>query len=206
VDAANLRGKVAVVTGASKGIGAAIAQELASTGAAVAVNYANSPVLAEAVVSKIKEAGGHAKAVRADASKPVEAKQLIDAAVSSFGRVDILVNNAGVYEFFPLADISEEHYNRIFDLNVKGLLFASQAAANAFDARGGAIINISSLASQMSIPNAAVYSATKAAVDSFTRTLAEEPAPLASYFLNRSHNPMVSDLQSLSERIRDSCW
>jgi 3-oxoacyl-[acyl-carrier protein] reductase len=174
---AKLDGKVAVVTGASKGIGAAIAQELAGAGAAVVVNYAKSPEQAEAVVAKIKAAGGKAKAVRADVSKPAEARQLIDAAVSAFGRIDILVNNAGVYEFFPLAEISEEHFSRIFDLNVKGLLFVTQAAANAFDGGGGAIINISSLASQQSIPNTAVYSATKAAVDSFTRTLAAELGP-----------------------------
>ncbi len=174
---AKLTGKVAVVTGASKGIGAAIAQELASEGAAVVVNYAKSPEQAEAVVAKIVAAGGKAKAVKADVSKTAEARQLIDATVSTFGRVDILVNNAGVYEFTPLAEISEEHYNRIFDLNVKGLLFASQAAANAFDGRGGSIINISSVVSLMAVPNGAVYSATKAAVDSFTRTLAAELGP-----------------------------
>ena len=174
---ANLEGKVAVVTGASKGIGAAIAQELANAGAAVTVNYANSPEQAQAVVAKIVAAGGKAKAVRADVSKPVEARRLIDATVAAFGRVDILVNNAGVYEFSPLAEISEEQFNRIFDLNVEGLLFATQAAANAFDGRGGTIINISSLAARMSIVNATVYSASKAAVDSFTRTLAAELGP-----------------------------
>jgi 3-oxoacyl-[acyl-carrier protein] reductase len=172
-----LNGKVAVVTGASKGIGAAIAQELASAGAAVVVNYAKSPDQAEAVVARIKAGGGKAQAVKADVSKPAEARQLIDAAVSAFGRVDILVNNAGVYEFSPLAEISEDHFNRIFDLNVKGLLFATQAAAKAFNGHGGAIINISSLASQMPVPNAAVYSATKAAVDSLTRTLSVELGP-----------------------------
>jgi 3-oxoacyl-[acyl-carrier protein] reductase len=174
---AKLSGKVAVVTGASKGIGAAIAEELATQGAAVVVNYANSPKQAEAVVASIEAAGGRAKAVRADVSKPAEARQLIDATVSTFGRVDILVNNAGVYEFAPLGDISEEHYNRIFDLNVKGLLFTTQAAVNSFGEHGGNIINIGSLVSQKPFPNAAVYSATKAAVDSFTRTLAVELGP-----------------------------
>lgn len=164
----NLNGKVAVVTGASKGIGAAIAQELAGAGAAVVVNYSNSPQQAEAVIAKIKAAGGKAKAVKANVSKLAEARKLIESAVSEFGRVDILVNNAGVYEFSPLPEISEEHYNRIFDLNVKGLLFTTQAAAKAFDSHGGTVINISSLASQTAIPASAVYSATKAAVDSVT--------------------------------------
>ncbi len=178
---AKLNGKVAVVTGASKGIGAAIAQDLANEGAAVIVNYANSPQQAEAVVAKIKAAGGKAKAVRADVSKPAEAQQLIDATVAAFGKVDILVNNAGVYEFAPLSDVSEEHYNRIFDVNVKGLLFTTQAAAKALDGRGGTIINIGSVVSQMAFPGAAVYSATKAAVDSITRTLAAELAPRRSW-------------------------
>ena len=134
---AKLTGKVAVVTGASKGIGAAIAEELAREGASVVVNYASSGGQAEAVVKKIKAAGGAAKAVRADVSKPAEAKAVVDAAVSEFGKVDILVNNAGVYEFLPLQDITEKHFDRMFDLNVRGLVFATQAAAGAFgDGRG----------------------------------------------------------------------
>ena len=173
----SLEGKVAVVTGASKGIGAAIAEELASEGAAVVVNYAASPKQADEVVGKIKGAGGKAKAVRADLSKIGEAKQLIDTAVAEFGRIDILVNNAGVYEFVPLAEIKEEHYNRIFDLNVKGLLFTTQIAVNAFGNGGGTVINISSMASLAALPYSSVYSATKAAVDSFTRTLAAELGP-----------------------------
>ncbi len=149
---AKLTGKVAVVTGASKGIGAAIAQELAKDGASVIVNYASSAQGAEAVVAKIKAAGGKAKAVRADVSKPAEAKQLIDTAVSEFGRIDILVNNAAVYEFLPLQQITEAHFDRMFDLNVKGLLFATQAAAGAFGEQGGSIINIGSMASQTPPP------------------------------------------------------
>jgi len=174
---AKLKGKVAVVSGASKGIGAGIAEELAKEGAAVVVNYASSPDKANAVVARIREAGGEAIAVRADLSKPAEGRALIEAAISKFGRLDILVNNAGVYEFLPLQDVSEEHYDRIFDLNVKGLLFATQAAANAFGTRGGVIINISSVVSLAGGPAMSVYSATKAAVDSLTRTLAAELGP-----------------------------
>jgi 3-oxoacyl-[acyl-carrier protein] reductase len=174
---AKLAGKVAVVTGASKGIGAAIAQELAKDGAAVIVNYASSAPGAEAVVGKIAAAGGKAKAVRADVSKPAEAKQLIDSAVSEFGRVDILVNNAGVYEFLPLEQITEQHFDRMFNLNVRGLLFATQAAANAIGEQGGSVINIGSMASQAPPPGGSVYSATKGALDAITRSLAAELGP-----------------------------
>ncbi len=174
---ARLEGRVAVVTGASKGIGAAIAEELAQQGAAVVVNYSASADGAAEVVRKIQGAGGKAKAIRADVSKPAEAQELIDAAVKEFGRVDILVNNAGVFDFKGLAQVNEEHYDRMFDLNVKGLLFTTQAAANAFDGRGGSIINISSMVSVGAVPGASVYSATKAAIDSFTRTLAAELGP-----------------------------
>ena len=174
---ARLTGKVAVVTGASKGIGAGIAQELAKDGASVIVNYASSASGAEEVVAKIKNAGGKAKAVHADVSKPVEAKQLIDAAVTEFGRLDILVNNAGVYEFLPLGQITETHFDRMFDLNVRGLLFATQAAANAIGKQGGSIINIGSMASQAPVPGGSVYSATKAALDAITRSLAAELGP-----------------------------
>ena len=174
---ARLTGKVAVVTGASKGIGAGIAEELAKDGASVIVNYASSASGAEAVVAKIKSAGGKAKAVLADVSKPAEAKQLMDAAVSEFGGLDILVNNAGVYEFLPLDHITEAHFDRMFNLNVRGLLFATQAAASAIGQRGGSIINIGSMASQAPPPAASVYSATKAALDAITRSLAVELGP-----------------------------
>ncbi len=172
-----LNGRVAIVTGASKGIGAAIAEHLAKEGAAVVVNYASSQAHAEAVVRKIHSAGGKAKAVRADLSKPGEAKKLIDAAVAEFGRLDILVNNAGTYEFVPLAEVTEEHFDHTFDLDVKGVLFATQAAAGAFDGRGGSVVNISSLASIANAATSSVYSAAKAAVDSLTRTLAAELGP-----------------------------
>jgi len=174
---ANLAGKVAIVSGASKGIGAGIAEELAKDGAAVVINYASSGAQAEALVAKIRAAGGKAKAIRADVSKLSEARELIKATVEEFGQLDILVNNAGVYEFLPLSEVNEKHYDRIFDLNVKGLLFATQAAVNAFGDRGGKVINISSIVSLGGMPNASVYSATKAAVDSFTRTLAAELGP-----------------------------
>ena len=174
---AKLTGKVAIVTGASKGIGAAIAEELAAAGAAVIVNYAASPQEAEKVVASIKAAGGKAKAVRADVSKPAEAKQLVDAAVSEFGRVDILVNNAGVYDFLPLPQITEAHFDRMFDLNVKGLLFATQAAAAAMADHGGAIINLGSIASVEAPPGQSVYSASKGAVEVITRSLAAELGP-----------------------------
>ncbi len=174
---ARLGGKVAVVTGASKGIGAAIARQLANDGASVVVNYAMSAREAEAVVAMIKAAGGTAKAVRADVSKPAESRQLVDATVSEFGRIDILVNNAGVYEFLPLQEITETHFDRMFDLNVRGLLFATQAAAAAFGDRGGSIINIGSMASLLAPAGGSVYDATKGAVDVLTRSLATELGP-----------------------------
>jgi 3-oxoacyl-[acyl-carrier protein] reductase len=175
---AKLEGKVAIVSGASKGIGAAIAERLAADGAGVIVNYAKGAAEARAVVSRITAQGGKAKAVPADLSKPAEAKALIEAAVREFGKVDILVNNAGVYEFLPLADITESHFDRLFNLNVKGLLFATQAAAKAFGENGGgSVINISSVASLSPLPNTSVYSATKGAVDVITKSLAAELAP-----------------------------
>lgn len=172
-----LQGKVAVVTGASKGIGAAIAEELAREGASVVVNYASSGGQAEAVVSKIKSAGGAAKAVQADVSKPSEAKALVNKAVAEFGKVDILVNNAAVYEFLPLEAITEKHFDRMFNLNVRGLVFATQAAAGAFGDVGGSVINIGSIASKLAPVGGSVYSATKGAVDVLTKSFAAELGP-----------------------------
>jgi len=169
-----LKNKVAVVTGASKGIGAGIAEKLAAEGAAVVVNYSQSAQAAEKLVAKIKKNGGRAAAVKADVSKRSESKALLDAAKKEFGPIDILVNNAGVFEFRPIADVDEEHFDRQYNLNVKGLFFATQAAVNAFGDRGGAVINISSVVSTSPVPNGSVYSSTKGAVDNLTKGLAAE--------------------------------
>jgi len=169
-----LQNKVAIVTGASKGIGAGIAKELAAEGAAVVVNYVSSKKDADCVVAQITAAGGKAVAVQANVAKQEEIERLFAEAKKAFGRLDILVNNAGVYEFIPLEGVTEEHFHKLFDLNVLGLILASQAAVKYFDDAGGSIINISSLVSTLSFANASVYSATKAAVDAVTRTLAKE--------------------------------
>jgi 3-oxoacyl-[acyl-carrier protein] reductase len=171
-----LQGKVALVTGASKGIGAAIALALASEGAAVAVNYASSRAGADAVVGKITAAGGKAVAIGGDLADPQAAKAVVDRAVETLGRIDVLVNNAGVYEMLPLEAITPEHFHRQFDLNVLGLLMVTQAAAGHLN-DGGSIVNISSGASTLALPNSAVYGATKAAVDLITGVLAKELAP-----------------------------
>jgi 3-oxoacyl-[acyl-carrier protein] reductase len=171
-----LAGKVAVVTGASKGIGAAIAKALAAEGASVAVNYASSKAGADAVVAEITAAGGKAIAVGGDVSKAAEAQGIVDAAVKAYGRLDILVNNSGVYEFGALADITEAHYHKMFDVNVLGLLLVTQAAGKHL-ADGGSIINIGSGVTSLFPPESAVYTATKGAVDAITRVLAAELAP-----------------------------
>ena len=174
---ARLKGKVAVVTGASKGIGAAIAEKFAEEGASVVVNYARSEKEANEVVDRIKAKGGKAIAVKADLSKLNEIKPLFEKAQQEFGHIDVVVNNAGVYRFAPLDSITEEHFNQHYELNVKGLLFATQEAVRRFDGQGGNIINVSSLVATGSMPNTSVYSSTKAAVDAITRTLAAELGP-----------------------------
>jgi 3-oxoacyl-[acyl-carrier protein] reductase len=171
-----LAGKVAVVTGSSKGIGAAIAKALAAEGAAVVVNYASSQSGADAVVQAITNVGGKAVAVQGDVSKAAEAKGLIDAAIASYGRLDILVNNSGVYEFSPLEAITETQFHTMFDVNVLGLLLTTQAAA-AHMGEGGAIINIGSGVTSLTPPQSAVYTATKGAVDAITGVLAKELGP-----------------------------
>lgn len=171
-----LTGKVAVVTGASKGIGASIAKSLAAEGAAVVVNYATSKTGAEAVVSAIRSAGGKAIAAQGDVSKPAEAKAVVDAAIEHFGRLDVLVNNSGVYEFGALSDINEENFHRMFNVNVLGVLLTTQAAAKHLG-EGGSIINIGSGVTRITPPNSAVYSGTKGAIDAITGVLARELGP-----------------------------
>jgi 3-oxoacyl-[acyl-carrier protein] reductase len=169
-----LTGKVAVVTGASKGIGAAIATHLAAAGASVVVNYSSSKEGAERVVTDITSNGGKAVAVQANVAQQAGIDRLFAEAKAAFGRLDILVNNAGIYDFKPLAEVTAEHFHRQFNLNVLGLLLTSQKAAESFDASGGTIINISSVAGVRPVPGGAVYSATKAAVDAITKSLAKE--------------------------------
>jgi 3-oxoacyl-[acyl-carrier protein] reductase len=172
-----LAGKVAVVTGASKGIGAAIAEHLADEGASVVVNYASSKEGAERVVSAIKGKGGKAIAVQGNVAKKSDIQRLFAEAKKAFGRLDILVNNAGIYEFAPLEAITEEHFHKQFDLNVLGLILTSQEGVKHFGPEGGSIINISSIVSTFGPPNASVYSGTKAAVDAVTKSLAKELGP-----------------------------
>jgi 3-oxoacyl-[acyl-carrier protein] reductase len=169
--------KVAVVTGASKGIGAAIAKQLASEGAAVVVNYASSKEGADRVVGEIKKNGGKAVAVQADVAKKADIERLFSESKKAFGRLDILVNNAGIYEFAPVEAITSDNFHKQFDLNVLGLILASQEAAKHFGPEGGSIVNISSLASTLTPPNSAVYSGTKAAVEATTKVLSKELGP-----------------------------
>jgi 3-oxoacyl-[acyl-carrier protein] reductase len=169
-----LTGKVAIVTGASKGIGAAIATHLATEGAAVVVNYASSKAGADKTVAEIAKNGGRATAVQADISKQGDIKKLFSATIKEFDKVDILVNNAGIYEFAPLENVTPEHFHKQFDLNVLGLLLATQEATKSFGKAGGSVINISSVVASSAPPTTSVYSATKAAVVAVTRSLAQE--------------------------------
>jgi 3-oxoacyl-[acyl-carrier protein] reductase len=171
-----LAGKVAVVTGASKGIGAAIAKSLAAEGASVVVNYASSKSGARNVVDSINAAGGKAVAVSGDVSKASEAQGIIDAAIKNYGRLDILVNNSGVYEFSPIEDVTEEKFHRMFNINVLGLLLTTQAALKHIS-EGGSIINIGSVVSRITPPTSSIYTGTKGAVDAITGVLARELGP-----------------------------
>jgi 3-oxoacyl-[acyl-carrier protein] reductase len=172
----NLQGKVALVTGASKGIGAAIARELAARGAAVAVNYSGSKAAADNLVAEIKSNGGKAIAVQANLSDPESIGPLVEKVARELGPIDTLVNNAGVYEFSPIEGVTPEHFHRQFNLNVLGLLLTTQAALRHFQPKGGSIINIGSVAAN-GVGAASVYSATKGAVDSVTLALAKELGP-----------------------------
>jgi 3-oxoacyl-[acyl-carrier protein] reductase len=171
-----LAGKVAVVTGASKGIGAGIAKALAAEGASVVVNYASSKAGADAVVKAITAAGGKAVAVGGDVSKAAEAQGIIDAAIKNFGRLDILVNNSGVYEFSPIESITDDHFHKIFNINVLGLLLTTQAAVKHLG-EGASIINIGSVVTSVTPPASSVYTGTKGAVDAITGVLAKELGP-----------------------------
>ena len=172
-----LAGKTALVTGASKGIGASIARQLAADGATVIVNYASGKNDANKVVAQIAAAGGKAVALQADLSKPAEITRLFAEAKNAFGTLDILVNNAGIYEFAALETVTPEHFHKQFDLNVLGLILSTQEAIKLFPQSGGSVINISSVASKIAPPQTAVYSATKGAVDVVTRSLATELGP-----------------------------
>lgn len=169
-----LENKVVVVTGASKGIGAGIAKQMAAAGARVVVNYASSKENADAVVQEIVQAGGSAISVQADISKKADVKQLFEETVKAYGSLDVLVNNAGIYGFALLEGVTEESYRKTFDVNVLGILLASQEAVNLFGTKGGCILNISSFAAKRPEPYSVVYAASKAAVDSITYSLSQE--------------------------------
>jgi 3-oxoacyl-[acyl-carrier protein] reductase len=176
VMAKKLDGKVAVVTGASKGIGAEIARQLAAEGASVVVNYASSKGGADKVVADIAGKGGKAVAVKGDVSKKADAEAIVEAAVKNYGRLDVLVNNSGVYEFGAIEQITEEHFHRQFDVNVLGLLLVTQAAVKHLKS-GGSVINIGSVVARITPPQSAVYTGTKGAVDAITGVLAKELGP-----------------------------
>jgi 3-oxoacyl-[acyl-carrier protein] reductase len=173
----DLKGKVAVVTGASKGIGAGVAKGLAAAGAAVVVNYSSSKDGAERVVADIKAKGGKAIAVKGDVAKSADVTRLFDETKKAFGALDVLVNNAGVYKFVALEEVTEAEFHREFNTNVLGMLLAAKEAAKHFGPNGGSIINLSSVASTRGMPAASIYSATKASADAITRALAVELGP-----------------------------
>src|SRR4051812_25555335 len=177
MSSSKLANKVALVTGASKGIGASIAKHLAAAGASVVVNYASSKAGADQVVAEITAAGGQAVAIQGDVAKPADITRLLAETKRAFGGLDILVNNAGVYEFLPLEAITAEHYHRIFNINVLGLLMTTQEAVKHFPATGGSIINVGSVVTDLTPPASAVYTGTKGAVDAITGVLAKELGP-----------------------------
>ncbi|HEY4009387.1 MAG TPA: glucose 1-dehydrogenase [Acidobacteriaceae bacterium] len=174
---AKLAGKVAVVTGASKGIGAGIAKALGAAGASVVVNYSSDKRGAEKTVAEITKSGGKAVAVGASVANSTDIDKLFTETTKAFGKLDILVNNAGVYSFSPLEAVTEEEINRIFTTNVTGLLLTTKAAVSHFPAEGGSVINIGSVVSESTPPNSSIYTGTKGAVDAITRVLAKELGP-----------------------------
>lgn len=198
-----LNDKVAVVTGASKGIGASIASHLAAEGAAVVVNYSSSKEGADRVVAEVARNGGKAIAVQANMTHQNDIQRLFSEAKKAFGKVDILVNNAGIYEFQPLEEITAENYHKMFDLNVLGLLLASKEALKYFGSSGGSIVNISSIASTSTLPRLSVYSATKAAVDAITKSLSKELGP-RKIRVNSINPGMVETEGTLSAGITQS--
>jgi len=169
-----LAGKTAVVTGASKGIGAAIAKHLAAEGASVVVNYSSSKAGADKVVAEITKAGGKAVAVQANLTQKADIERLFNETKKAFGQVDVLVNNSGIYESAPIEQVTEEHFHKQFNLNVLGLVLATQEALKIFNPAGGSVINISSVVGPNPPPGLTIYSATKGAVDSITKGLAKE--------------------------------
>ncbi len=197
-----LTGKIAVVTGASKGIGASIAEHLAAAGAAVVVNYASSRSGAEAVVERIVSRGGRALAVQGDVSKADDIAKLFAETKRVYGKLDILVNNAGIFEHQPLDLITAEHFHRHFDLNVLGLLLTTQQGVKLMGDDGGSIINVSSIHAEMPMPKASVYGASKAAVDAITRTLSLELGP--RHIRVNSINPGMVDTEGLHSAGFDS--
>jgi 3-oxoacyl-[acyl-carrier protein] reductase len=172
----DLTGKVAIVTGASKGIGAGIARSLAAAGAAVVVNYASSRKGAEVVVNDIIDKGGKAIAVQGDVAKAADVKRLFAETQEAFGRLDILVNNAGIFQFDALEEVTEQEFHREFNTNVLGPILTTQESLKYFGLQGGSVINISSVVSHSPVPNAVVYASTKGALDTVTRVLAQELA------------------------------
>jgi 3-oxoacyl-[acyl-carrier protein] reductase len=203
--AGRLSGKVAIVTGASKGIGAEIARRLAADGASVVVNYATSKAGAEKVVADISRAGGQAVAVQADVSKETEVRRMLGEATKAFGRVNVLVNNAGVYEFSPIEEMTADQFHRMFDLNVLGLLLVTREVVKQFGPDGGGIINIGSVAATAAPATTSVYSATKGAVDTITQSLAKELGP-RKIRVNSVNPGMVETEGSRSQGITDSDW
>jgi 3-oxoacyl-[acyl-carrier protein] reductase len=190
-----LANKVAIVTGASKGIGAEIARQLAAEGAAVVVNYASSKQGADRVVADIVRGGGRAVAIQADMTKPDQIERLFAEAQRAFDKLDVLVNNAGIYEFGPLENVTPEHFHKQFDLNVLGLLLATKEAVAHFGREGGSVINISSVAATQAPALGSVYSATKAAVNAITRSLAQELGP--RHIRVNSINPGMVETEGL---------